>query len=85
VVQEPAGCHSNYWLQALLLAPEVASQRDEILAATNDAGYMTRPAWALMHDLPAYGSCPRMPLPVAESLERRLVNIPSSAALGGEA
>ena len=84
LVAEPRGCTSNYWLQTLLLDEAVADQRDAILAATNDAGLMTRPAWTLMHSLPAYHACPRMELPVAESLERRLVNLPSSAGLGLE-
>lgn len=80
---EPEGCRSNYWLQALLLDEEMASQRDALLAATNDAGFMTRPVWLLNHRLPAFADAPRMPLPVAESLERRIVNIPSSAQLAG--
>lgn len=84
LVAEPRGCTSNYWLQTLLLDEAVADRRDAILAATNDAGLMTRPAWTLMHSLPAYQACPRMDLPVAESLERRLVNLPSSAGLGLE-
>ena len=81
LVAEPRGCTSNYWLQSLLLDEAVADQRDAILAATNDAGLMTRPAWTLMHGLPAFQACPRMNLPVAELLERRLVNLPSSAGL----
>lgn len=84
LVAEPKGCTSNYWLQTLLLDESVASQRDLVLAATNDAGLMTRPAWTLMHRLPAHQACPRMELPVAESLERRLMNLPSSASLGLE-
>jgi aminotransferase in exopolysaccharide biosynthesis len=85
LVAEPAGCRSNYWLQTLLLDEAVADQRDRILAATNDAGLMTRPTWTLMHRLAPYHDCPRMPLPVAESLERRLVNLPSSAYLVADA
>ena len=81
IISEPEGCSSNYWLQALLLDKSMADQRDSVLAATNDAGYMTRPAWALMHRLVPYRRCPRMKLPVAESLERRLINLPSSAHL----
>lgn len=84
LVAEPKGCTSNYWLQTLLLDKAVADQRDAILDATNNAGLMTRPAWTLMHSLPAYEACPRMDLPVAESLERRVINIPSSASLGLE-
>lgn len=78
---EPAGCSSNYWLQTLILDVDRAEERGIILAATNDAGLMTRPAWTLMHRLPAYMDCPRMPLPTAESLESRIINIPSSAGL----
>jgi perosamine synthetase len=60
----------------------VADERDTVLAATNDDGLMTRPVWTLMHRLAPFVECPRMPLPVAESLERRLINVPSSAFLG---
>lgn len=81
---EPEGCRSNYWLQALVLDESVADQRDAILSATNEAGLMTRPVWSLMHRLAPYQECPRMPLPVAESLERRLINLPSSAHHGME-
>ena len=81
LMKEPAGCRSNYWLQTLLLNEAVADQRDAILEATNSAGLMTRPAWEPMHLLPAYQQCPRAPLPVAESLVKRIVNIPSSAGL----
>ena len=78
---EPEGCRSNYWLQTLLLDESLAEQRDAVLTATNDAGLMTRPVWTLMHRLPMYSNAPKAPLPVAESLERRLINIPSSSGL----
>lgn len=81
LVGEPYGCRSNYWLQAILLDERFADQRDEVLKATNDTGLMTRPAWALMHHMTPYEGFPRAPLPVAESLERRLINLPSSAFL----
>ncbi len=81
IVAEPEGCRSNYWLQTLLLDESAAGQRDAILTATNDAGLMTRPIWTLMHRLAPYRTCPKMELPVAESLEGRLINLPSSASL----
>jgi aminotransferase in exopolysaccharide biosynthesis len=80
--EEPAGCRSNYWLQTLLLDASETEIRDAILAATNDAGLMTRPTWGLIHKLAPYRKCPRMNLPVAESLEKRLINLPSSSQLG---
>jgi perosamine synthetase len=85
IVAEPTGCNSNYWLQTLLLDAAYADQRDAVLAATNDAGLMTRPIWALMNRLPMYANAPSAPLPVAESLEQRVINIPSSSGLGAVA
>jgi perosamine synthetase len=82
LIAEPADARSNYWLQAILLDEDVADQRDPVLAATNAAGWMTRPAWLLMPHLRMFCECPRAPIPIAESLERRLINIPSSAFLG---
>jgi dTDP-4-amino-4,6-dideoxygalactose transaminase len=78
---EPAGCRSNYWLQTLLLDDSTADRRDAILEATNAAGVMTRPAWTLMHRLAPFLECPRAPLSVAESLERRIINLPSSTGM----
>jgi perosamine synthetase len=82
ILSEPQGCTSNYWLQTLLLEEPAADLRDALLQATNDAGLMTRPIWELMSKLQPYRTCPSMPLPVAESLERRVINLPSSASLG---
>jgi perosamine synthetase len=42
---------------------------------------MARPVWTLMHRLPMYAACPRMDLAGAESLEARIVNLPSSPSL----
>jgi perosamine synthetase len=81
-MSEPSGSRSNYWLQTLLLDESAAGQCDWILAATNDAGLMTRPVWTLMHLLEPYRDCPRMDLSAAESLVRRIINIPSSSQLG---
>jgi perosamine synthetase len=82
--KEQPFARSNYWLNAIVLDEASASERDDILAVTNRAGLMTRPVWQLMHRLPMYRDCPRMDLAVAESLERRIINLPSSAKLGDE-
>ncbi len=81
---EPIFARSNYWLNILLLDEACADQRDELLEKTNEVGIMTRPAWTLMHRLPMYRGCPAMELSVAERLSKSLINIPSSAFLGGE-
>jgi perosamine synthetase len=78
---EPEGSQSNYWLQSLLLDDSVANQRDSVLETTNLAGLMTRPVWTLLHKLIPFKDYPQAPLPVAESLEQRIINLPSSSGL----
>jgi perosamine synthetase len=84
VFQEPAFACSNYWLNAILLDPDVAGERDVLLSDLLGAGLQCRPAWTGMHRLPMYHDCPRMDLPVAEELERRLINLPSSPRYAGD-
>lgn len=79
--REPEGTTSNYWLNAILLDEAHASQRDDVLTALNEAGFGARPVWTLMHRLPMYLDNPRGDLGVAESIERRLINLPSSASI----
>ncbi len=81
LMAEPAQCQSNYWLQTLLLDAEESSQRDLVLKATNDSGFMSRPTWTLMHELTPFKDFPRMDLTGAQSLSQRLINIPSSSGL----
>jgi perosamine synthetase len=94
---EPPFARSNYWLNVILLdnhssnahalsstayeLKDLFQLRDSILDVTNSNGIMTRPAWTLMHKLSAFKDCPRMDLSVAESLEARLINLPSSVTL----
>jgi len=64
-----------------LLNDSVEDKRDEILEATNSIGLMTRPVWKLLHKQNPYCDCPCAPVPIAESLERRIINLPSSTGL----
>jgi perosamine synthetase len=81
LMAEPEHCQSNYWLQTLLLDADMAGQRNAILQATNEAGFMTRPAWMLMHELTPFKTCPRMDLTMSQALTQRLINIPSSSKI----
>jgi perosamine synthetase len=78
---EPPATSSNFWLNAIVLDAGRADERDVLLGALNDAGYMARPLWTLMHRLPMYSACPRGDVGVAEQMEARVVNLPSSARL----
>ena len=78
---EPVNCQSNYWLQTLILDESSAAQRDLILEITNRDGIKTRPAWELVNSQPPYVNCPSMELTVANSILKRLINLPSSPGL----
>jgi len=82
--EAPDFADSNYWLNTLLLDADEITGRDAVLTVLNENGIGARPVWRLMHRLPMYRDCPRMDLPVAEDLERRIVNVPSSPHLGRE-
>ena len=79
-VSEPEGTRSNYWLCCIVL--DSREDRDAFLKATNDAGVMTRPVWALMSRLPMYAGCQNDGLEVSKWLEDRVVNLPSSVPEG---
>lgn len=81
--REPSNCRSNYWLQALVLSENSSTSIDEILYLTNERGFATRPVWRLIHELEPYSNCPKMNLGSSESLQRRIINIPSGVGLLG--
>jgi perosamine synthetase len=78
---QPDSCQSNYWLQTLLLDENQSENRNLVLEATNAAGIMTRPAWVLMNELTPFKGSPCADLTTAQSLSRRIINIPSSPNL----
>ena len=80
-LDEPAYAHSNFWLNAILIDQGQKQERDALLEFLRNDGIKSRPAWTLMHKLPMFADCPRMEVPVAEDIESRLINIPSSAFL----
>lgn len=74
---------SNHWLNTLILDEAHAERLDDVLGALESDGIGARPAWTPMHQLAIHAQAPRMPLPVVESLARRIVNLPSSPELAG--
>lgn len=75
-ITEPKHGRSNYWLNAVQLADK--ETRDEFLKYTNSKSVMTRPAWILMNELPAFKDFQTGDLSNSRFLADRLVNIPSS-------
>jgi perosamine synthetase len=81
IFREPQGAHGNYWLNTLVLDGEFAGDRDRLLGELHAHGVRSRPLWTPMHLLPMYRDCPRAPLPVAEDMHARCINLPSSPFL----
>ena len=74
-VNEPEGCQSNFWLNAVLC--ENRLQRDALLNHLHNHGILSRPSWTPMHMLPMYAACMRGALPQTQRLFDTLVNLPS--------
>jgi perosamine synthetase len=75
-ITEPAHARSNYWLNSIVFKDR--EERDRFLAYANENGIQSRPVWSLMSNLHMYCHCQSAPIEVAQWLEDRLVNIPSS-------
>jgi len=81
VKEERQGTRSNYWLQALLLDPHHASDRDVILESAHNAGLALRPLWNPLNELSPYLTHPSAATPVTQGLCARAICLPSSASL----
>jgi perosamine synthetase len=81
LISEPLNCKSNYWLQGIVIDERFEHLHDILLKSSNEAGIGVRPLWTLMHQLEIYANCPRMDLTNAESMVKRVINIPSSPTL----
>lgn len=78
---QPQGASSNHWLSAIVLGDGRITQRDAVLQGLADQKIQARPVWRPLHQLPIYQQAPRGPLEAAESLGKRVINLPSSAHL----
>ena len=81
LLEEPSECSSNYWLQTIVLDEPDQELRNIILSALNEAGVMSRPVWTSLHKLEHFKECPKMDMSLTNSLEKRIINIPSSSYL----
>jgi len=74
-----------YWMFTVLLRGEAADHRDRLMARLHEEGVETRPVFYPVHSLPPYREASRgEEFPVAESLARRGVSLPTWAGLSRE-
>lgn len=76
-INEIDGAVSNHWLNVILF--ENIKMRNDFLEYTNKNKVMTRPAWEIMNNLPAFKNAESDSLKNTKWLADRLVNIPSSS------
>jgi perosamine synthetase len=79
--EEQSFSKSNYWLNTLILNKKYKKFRNEILRLSNQQGIGMRGPWQLLHTVKHLKSCSKMSLKISEDLEKRIINIPSSAYL----
>ena len=65
---EPSECQSIDWFQTLLLDVGGADQQDLIIKASNDAGFMTRPASILRDQMTSFRECSCMKFHISQFL-----------------
>nr|WP_247682502.1 LegC family aminotransferase [Pseudoalteromonas sp. MMG013] len=75
-VDEPPGCRSNFWLNAVICEGKL--HRDSLLDSLEKDNIMGRPVWRPMHLLDMYADAPNLALKNTEYLAERIVNLPSS-------
>ena len=73
---------SSFWMNCALLAEDARVGRDEVMALLAKAGVETRPFFYPLHTLPPFRRfADAETYPVADSLARRGLNLPSGALL----
>ena len=75
LLEESKFAQSNYWLQTIIFENDI--NVEEVIETFNDNGMSCRPAWKPLHLLSYMLDFPREIMCVAESLNRRIINIPS--------
>lgn len=78
---EPANTASNFWLSTVQLESSDRASRNSVLQAAHDAGYLCRPVWNLLSELPMYSRAPRGDLSVATEIENSVICLPSGPRL----
>jgi len=72
---------SNYWLNTVILNNNEDCFQKRLVEACHKEKIFLRPSWKPLHLLPMFQSCPKSELNTASFLQKKIVNLPSSAFL----
>tara|TARA_B100001027_G_scaffold215656_1_gene190069 strand:- start:79 stop:1239 length:1161 start_codon:yes stop_codon:yes gene_type:complete len=81
ILTPPKDLTWNYWLITILIKSENLKFRNNTIMKLNKKNINVRPIWQLNHKISLYKNYPRMNLSNAEKLEKKIINLPSSAHL----
>lgn len=76
---EASWAYNAYWMFSILLEESAPCTRDELRSQLAGGGIETRPFFYPLHQMPPYATATSYP--VAETLARRGINLPSSVTL----
>ena len=72
---------SNYWLNTVILKNNEDCFQKRLIETCHKEKIFLRPSWKPLHLLPMFQSCPKSKLNTASFLQKKIVNLPSSAFL----
>ena len=70
---------SNHWLNTIYLHKSNIFKRNQVLKELHQNRYYCRPIWTPLHKLPMYKNFPKDNLSNAVTIQKSVINIPSSS------
>lgn len=81
LIQGHPNSKPNYWLICAKLENGGENERNNLLKQLNDAGFMSRPLWTPLNELPMFADCPSDHLKNVRDLYKSVICLPSSPQL----
>jgi perosamine synthetase len=83
-IETRQGTQSNYWLCSIRFSGFSTVERNDEIGKLREVGFMARPLWNLMHELPFLKHHQHMPIKNAKRHLAEVVCLPSSSYLAKE-
>ena len=81
LISEKKESISNYWLNTIILKNNEDCFQKKLIEICHKEKIFLRPSWKPLHLLPMFQSCPKSELNIASFLQKKIINLPSSAFL----
>ena len=81
LISEKKESISNYWLNTIILKNNEDCFQKRLIETCHKEKIFLRPSWKPLHLLPMFQSFPKSELDTVSLLQKRIINLPSSAFL----